>query len=168
MIPANEYNHFDATWDDYDFMEESQADDLDADDMSYLTMRRWTKKTSSLMKRTGPMSLKGKKNTARLKKTRVKRIRMKTLTPIMMRQSGREWLIRIRIKTKIRIMTTCRTTIRTMISQTTNGAVENDQHHGDDQNHDNVQSDDTEDNSSADEQDDDSSSDDDNTPHRNL
>jgi hypothetical protein len=36
IVPADEYDHFEGSWDDYDFMEETEADDYTPQDLSYL------------------------------------------------------------------------------------------------------------------------------------
>lgn len=168
VIPANEYNHFDATWDDYDFMEESQADDLDADDMSYLDDEALDEEDLQFDEEDWSNELEGEEEHGTVEEDQGEADQDEDVNADQDEDNQDENVDQDQNQDEDQDHDNVQDDDQNDDQSDDNGAVQDDQHHDDDQNHDNVQSDDTDDNSSADDQDDDSSSDDGNTPHRNL
>jgi hypothetical protein len=151
IIPAAEYNNFDATWDDYDFMEQVQADDYDADDLEYLDDVALDDEDLQFDEENWSDELQDEEENGTVEEDQDEADQDEDVEDDQNQDEDQD-------------QGDVQDEDDDQDQSDDNGAVEDDQNHDDDQHHDNVQSDDTDDDSAADDEDDDSGSDD--SPHR--
>lgn len=185
VIPANEYDHFQATWDDYDFMDQYEDDDFDADDLNYLDDVALDEEDLQFDEADWSDELQDEHESGTVEEDQDEADHDENVEEDQSQDDQDENVDQDQNQDEDQDQDNVSDDDNDHDDDQSddngaveedhnhdddqsddNGAVEDDQNHDDDQHHDNVQSDDSDDDSSADDQDDDSGSDDDGSFYR--